>query len=267
MKRFAFLSDIIFTFTVSGLFTLCLFRFLSLPLWLALLLALLCGLLTALAVGAWLQSKRKTAFLKKSDEALREKLFLHLALLGERGRTDFSAHLLPQDQEVIRRGKSRLLTSEHVYFLQFDFAPVTADDIAHFSRYKTQRKKHLFCARIHDDALALAKRLDIRVLCGNELFLTAKTAEALQTMNTRIFGGRNGCKRHKTTIKAMVCQKQLPTFFSQRGTHFARFRLYALCVLLSAFVRVSITCGNFYKNFRLRIINRPVPKTPCPSRR
>lgn len=179
MKRFALISDFIFTLTVSGLFTLCLFRFLSLPLWLALLLALLCGLLTASAVGTWLQSKRKTAFLKKSDEALREKLFLHLALLGERGRMDFSAKLLPQNQEILQRGKARLLTSEGVYFFQFDFAPASADDIARISRYKTQRKKYLFCLKIHDDALALAKRLDIRVLCGNELFLAAKTAEAL----------------------------------------------------------------------------------------
>ena len=245
MKRFAFFSDIIFTFTVSGLFTLCLFRFLSLPLWLALLLALLCGLLTALAVGAWLQSKRKTAFLKKSDEALREKLFLHLALLGERGRIDFSAHLLPQDQEVIQRGKSRLLTSEHVYFLQFDFAPVTADDIARFSRYKTQRKKHLFCARIHDDALALAKRLDIRVLCGNELFLTAKTAEALPEVYLGEETVAKGTKRRlklwfaKSNSRRFLVSAVLILLVSVFTPFVYYYLLLCVCLLLAAiFIRI-----------------------------
>lgn len=245
MKRFAFISDLIFTFTVSGLFTLCLFRFLSLPLWLALLLALLCGFLTALAVGAWLQSKRKTAFLKKSDEALREKLFLHLALLGERGRMEFSAKLLPQDQEIIQRGKSRLLTSDDVYFFQFDFAPVTADDIARFSRYKTQRKKHLFCARIHDDALALARRLDIRVLCGNELFLSVKAVEALPT---EYLGEETVAKGTKRRLKLWFAKANARRFLMSAAlillvSVFTPFVYYYLllcvCLLLAAiFTRI-----------------------------
>lgn len=245
MKRFAFISDLIFTFTVSGLFTLCLFRFLSLPLWLSLTFASLCGALAVLGVGAWLQSKRKTAFLKQSDEALREKLFLHLALSGERARTEFSARLLPEDSEIVQRGKSRLLTQTDVFFIQFDFAPVSADDVARFSRYKTQRKKHLFCAKIHEDALLLARRLDIRVLCGNELFLAAKKAEALPEAYLGEESVSKGTKRRlklwfaKANSRRFLVSAALILLVSTFTPFVYYYLLLCVCLLLAAiFTRI-----------------------------
>ena len=244
MKRFAFISDLIFTFITSGLFTLCLFRFFRLPLWLALLLALLCGGLTTLSVGAWLRSKRKTAFLKKSDEAVREKLFLHLALSSERMRTDFCAKLLPEDAEL-QRGKARLLTQADVYFIQFDFSPVSADEIARCARYKTRRQKHLICARIQEDALALAKRLEIRVLCGNELFLAAKKADALPS---QYLGEENTEKRTKRRLKLWFAKANSRRFLVSAAlillvSTFTPFVYYYLllsvCLLLvSVFTRI-----------------------------
>ena len=244
MKRFAFFSDILFTFTVSGLFTLCLFRFLALPLWLALLLAALCGVLTALSVGAWLYSKRRNAFLKQSDERLREKLFLHLALSGERARTDFSAKLL-QDEEVVGRGKSRLLTKTEVVFLHFDFAPVSTDDIARFARHKTQREKRLFCSQIHDDALLLARRLEIRVLYGNELFLAAKKADALPEAYLGDESVSKGAKRRiklwfaKANARRFLVSAALILLVSALTPFAYYYLLFAVCLLLAAiFTRI-----------------------------
>lgn len=244
MKRFALISDVIFTFLVSGLFTLCLFRFLSLPLWLAFLLALLCGCLTALSVGAWLRARRKTAFLKQSDERLREKLFLHLALSGERARTDFSAKLLP-NEPIIGKGKSRLLTQTEVVFLHFDFAPVSTDDIACFSRYKTHRNKRLFCPKIQDDALTLAKRLDIRVLCGNELFLAAKSADALPDTYLGEEEVSKGIKRRfklwfaKANARRFLVSAALILLVSTFTPFAYYYLLFAVCLLLAAvFTRI-----------------------------
>ena len=69
MKRSAFISDIIFAFFVGFLCTLFLFRYVGIRLIPALLLSALCGVLTACAIFTLLQSKRKTLFLKRSDEA------------------------------------------------------------------------------------------------------------------------------------------------------------------------------------------------------
>ena len=83
MKKSAFLSDILFTFFLVWIVTLCLFRHLKLPLIASFFLAVVCGLLCACAHAAILQSKRKTLLLKRSDAALKQKLSMHLALLGD----------------------------------------------------------------------------------------------------------------------------------------------------------------------------------------
>ena len=64
MKKSAFISDLIFTFFSAALFTLCLFRYLKIGFFPALVLAILCGALASFSVGAFLQSKRRTYFLK-----------------------------------------------------------------------------------------------------------------------------------------------------------------------------------------------------------
>ena len=78
MKRSAFISDIIFAFFVGFLCTLLFFRYVGIGLFPALLLSVVCGILTACATFTLLQSKRKTLFLKRSDEAQKAKLLLHL---------------------------------------------------------------------------------------------------------------------------------------------------------------------------------------------
>ena len=70
MKKSAFYSDLSFNFFITALFTLCLFRYLGISLWLSFLLATVCGVLAAMGVGALLQSKRNRLFLKKSDEKI-----------------------------------------------------------------------------------------------------------------------------------------------------------------------------------------------------
>ena len=185
MKRFAFVSDLIFTFAVSALFTLCLFRFLGLVLWLSLLLCLVCGALCTLSVAAFLRARRKNLLLKKSDEREREKLLLHLALLSDDNKTAFITKLLAatlDDKEktsVRRFAKLRVYTPAEFYFLHLDFAPVNADDVACYARFKTSKQKTVICSRITDDANALCARLHLRVQCGNELYLTAKQAHVL----------------------------------------------------------------------------------------
>lgn len=185
MKRFAFVSDLIFTCAVSALFTLCLFRFLGVALWPSLALCLLCGALCTLSVAAFLRARRKNLLLKKSDEREREKLLLHLALLSDDHKTAFVTKLLTASLEdtektgVRRFAKLRIYTSTQFYFLHLDFAPVNADDVARYARFKTSKQKTVICSRITDEANALCARLHLRVQCGNELYLAAKQAHAL----------------------------------------------------------------------------------------
>ena len=180
MKRSAFISDILFALFSAFLFTLCLFRYLAIPLSLAIILALVCGGLTALSVGAFLQSKRKILLLKKSDEAEKEKLLLHLALLSDEEKTKFFLKRLSSEHTIARRFTClRIYTDQAFYALQFSIAPVNADDVLRFSRLKTSKRKILLCSKIEDTAYTLCKRLNIQAVKGEEVYSLLKQQNAL----------------------------------------------------------------------------------------
>ena len=175
MKKSAFISDIIFAFFTLFLCTLVLFRYTGIPLFAALLLSAICGTLAACAVGAWLKSKRKTFFLKKSDEAQKEKLMLHLAFLSDEQKTKLFAELL----SAKRFGKLKLYTDERFYTLRFSLAPVNADEVLAYSRLKTGKPKTILCAKIEESAYKLCQKLGIQVQAGDEAYALFKEKNAL----------------------------------------------------------------------------------------
>lgn len=175
MKKSAFISDIIFAFFTLFLCTLVLFRYTGIGLFPALLLSAICGTLTACAVGAWLKSKRKTFFLKKSDEAQKEKLMLHLAILSDEQKTKLFAELL----SAKRFGKLKLYTDERFYALRFSLAPVNADEVLAYSRLKTGKPKTILCAKIEESAYNLCQKLGIQAQAGDEVYALFKEKNAL----------------------------------------------------------------------------------------
>ena len=209
MKKFAFLSDVLFSFFVSFLFTLFLFRYMRIALPLAFTLALLCGGLTASAVGAILQTRRKNLYLKKSDEALKEKLLLHLALLSDEGKTQFFQHALSsEDAPTSRFGRLRLTTKTNFYFLNFSLAPVCADDIASLSRLKTGKQKVLLCSQIEESAFSLCTRLGIEVKTGEWVYKQLKERELLPEE----YLGDEPVKKRKLRIKLWFSKSNAKRF-------------------------------------------------------
>ncbi|MBQ8322697.1 MAG: hypothetical protein IJX91_01890 [Clostridia bacterium] len=179
MKKSAYISDILFTFFTAAVFTLCLFRYLGIDLVPALFLALICGALAAAAIGAWLTHKRRRFFLKRSDEALKQKLLLHLSLLSDEKKSALFYNVLRQREDVKRMGKLRLVGQENFYFLNFRFSPVTPDEVAAISRLKTQKQKILLCNEIEESALRLCARLNIQVRAGDDVFRLLRAENAL----------------------------------------------------------------------------------------
>jgi hypothetical protein len=179
MKRSAFISDIIFAFFVGFICTLFFFRYEGIGLLPAFILSILCGALGACAIFTLLQSKRKTLFLKRSDEVQKSKLLFHLACLSDEEKTNFFLQRLPTDHPLKRFNRLRLIDEENFYLLHFNFAPVTADEVAAFSRLKTNREKVLLCSTIEDNAYALAEKLSVRTLTGNEVYAMLKDNDGL----------------------------------------------------------------------------------------
>lgn len=220
MKKSAFVSDVIFAFAVSFLLSLCLFRYLQIGLWLSFFLALACGLLTAAAAVAILRVKRKHFFLKRSDEAQKEKLLLHLALLSDNEKTEFFLKFLSLNEHAQKFGQLRIFTKTAFYFLNFNLLPVNADDIAKYSRLKTGKQKILLCSKIEEPAFALCSRLSIQVKTGEEIYALLKKANALPES---FLGEENADKKHK---------RRLRLWFSRRNSK--RFLVAAALVLATS---------------------------------
>lgn len=180
MKRSAFISDIIFAFCAAFLFTLCLFRYLAIALLPATLLASSCGALAAISIGCFLHSKRTTFFLNKWDETRKEKLLRHLAFLSDEGKTKFFIEVLSTENSPAKRfGPLRIYTASHFYSLKFSYAPVNEDDLLRFARLKTGKEKILLCNKIEESAFILAKKLNIQVWSGKEVYALLKERDAL----------------------------------------------------------------------------------------
>ncbi len=219
MKKSAFISDLIFTFLAAALFTLCLFRYLKLTLLPASLLAIACGLLAAASVGAFLQSKRRTYFLKSSDEAQKEKLMRHLLFLSDEGRTRFFLDRLSTPEHPAKRfGALRIYTKDALYALRFSYTPVSADEILRFSRVRTKKQKLVLCRQADDSALALARQLNIKLLAADEVYALCKNS-----LPERFLGEECAEKKRKRRMKL---------WFSK--TNARRFLLAAVLTLVSA---------------------------------
>ncbi|MBR2646461.1 MAG: hypothetical protein IKD47_02760 [Clostridia bacterium] len=247
MKRSAFISDLIFTFFLTSVFTLTLFRYERISLGVSVILCVLCGALAACAVGLLLQSKRKRFFLKRSDEAQKQKFLLHLVLLSDEKKTEFFKKLFseqPPELSAQRFGKLRLVTKTNFYFLKFCFQPVTLDDVAAITRLKTGKQKTLLCLQIDEAAYDLCKRLDVDVMTGDEVYRLVKGKNALPDS---YLGDVQGKKR-KPKFRLWLAKRNGRRFLSGGAlilltALFSPFPYYYLVfgsalLIIAAFVRI-----------------------------
>ena len=207
MKKSAFISDILFAFVISAVLSLCIFRYLGAGARGSVILGLLCGGLTACSVCAFLQSKRRSFFLKRTDEAKKTKLFTHLALLSDKAKTDFF-------EKVIKDGKRTtpltIQTDEAVYFLRFQFSPLSADTIARLSRFKTSKKKIVLCNRIDETAVTLADTLEISYQSADSVYQLVKENDGLPQ---QFLGEEIKENKRKRQVKIAFAKSNSKRFF------------------------------------------------------
>ena len=244
MNKIAFLSDVLFSFFVSFLFTVFLFRYLKIPLTTSVLLALVCGLLTASATYALLYAKRKNLHFKKSDKQQMEKLLLHLALLSDEEKTRFFQQALSTDDHAVNRlGKLRLFNETEFYFLKFPLAPVCSDEILPLSRFKTGKTKILLCLQIDETAFLLCQRLGIQVKTGENIYKLIKERNLLPD---NYLG--DGAAKQRRPVKLWFSKKNAKRFLVSgalvlllsRLTPFYYYYLLLGCLLLLGSILIRI---------------------------
>ena len=248
MNKSAFISDLIFSFFVAFLLTLCIFRYVGVALITALFLSGVCGALCACALGAFWQSKRKTTLLKRSELALKEKLQLHLCLLSpEKARDIFYEAMSknPQTQTAVKQGKNRVETATECYFFYLQFPPVTAQEVAKIYRFSTAKSKVLVCLQMDEQAFALCHRLGITPNTGEWAYTFLKKHDALpqsylgeemtvdkRKRRLRICFAKNNARRFVTSALFILAF----SFFTPFSLYYL---IFAFLLLFSAvFIRV-----------------------------
>ena len=231
MKKIAFISDLIFTFFVSFLFSACFFRFLRLPLLAALAVSALCATLVTCSVAALLNARRKKFFLRKADEEAKNKLLVHFALLPDDKLTDYfftyfvNVAQQPQANFTPARVKNlQISVGDTLYFLRFQFAPVTPDDVAAIFRVETEQTKVLLCNTLDTQAQELCKKWEIQTRTGEELYTALKQANALpqaylgegnkkQKFKPKLWFAKRNARRYLTSAALVFILSQLTPFF------------------------------------------------------
>ncbi len=222
MKKSAFISDLLFTFLLTSVFFLCLFRYLGSSLLLSFLFASLCGVIATLGVGALGQSKRKRQSFTRFESTQKDKLLAHLSLLSDAQKTTLFQNVLSKTSPVQRFSPLRLTGENTLYFLKLRFSPVCADEIAALSRVKTAKEKVLLCNFIEEEAKTLCETLNIRVWTGNEVYALVKNADALPE---RYLG--EPTPKNKRQIRLRLC-------FAKRNSR--RFLTGGCLILLTSLV-------------------------------
>lgn len=177
MKKTAFISDVVFAFFGTSLFTVCVFRFLKIPLAVCIPLGAVCGVLSACSVAAYLYNRRQRDFLKKSDAERKERLFTHLALLSPEAVIEFFLPLL-SEKSPKRRSRDTISAEDAVYYLRIRFAPLQADDIVPFIRLQTKKRKILVCSAVEQTAEKLCRATNIEIFADAEIYRLVKEKNA-----------------------------------------------------------------------------------------
>ncbi|MBO4940042.1 MAG: hypothetical protein J6D30_03315 [Clostridia bacterium] len=183
--------------------------------------------------------------MKKSDEAKKEKLLLHLALSSDEQKTEYFEHLLAFSKPIHRFGKLRLYTEDTFYQIHYGFTPLSLENVAAFSRLKTDKSKTIIYRSAQEDALALAARLGIETIPPEKIFTLVKEHDVFplqylgeeQPQNKRqrrlriCFSKRNGKRFFASGLALFVLSVLTP---------FAYYYLIygGLLLLLSAIIRV-----------------------------
>lgn len=193
MKKSAYYSDLIFTFSLLFFCALFPLRYWKIPLVFSVILSAGIGFAGAYFLSLRLKKKQKIFALKQSEELEKNDFMFYLCLISDGERREFLEPRLPFLLRLLNDTEASAVVNEtqkdNAEFLQlgeyaflpfFRFQPLTEDDIANaFTRFKTHLKPVLLCNKLTNEGKILLEKLSIDVLLGEEIYRALKDNYAL----------------------------------------------------------------------------------------
>ncbi len=211
MKKFdlALLSDMLFYAVAVGFFTLCLLRYLSVPLGVAFAVCALISLAVGISCYVWVGGRRLKKRLTKAQEEHKQGLMLHLALEKPERVRALLLEALQKDGREARLSEEGIDLDGTQLELHFTMQPLSADRVARLLQTHGENKfilacndcspegrKLLFsfgieCWTADDiyDLFVKTEAIPEKLICGNLTKRTVKTRllDTLKKSNARPF--------------------------------------------------------------------------------
>lgn len=183
MKKSALISDLLFLFLLSFVFITCLFRYLSLSVFLSVGFAvILAGGLSVLAFFP-LNKKYQSGLNEEKETRQKENFFLYFSLLDKTEQTELIKKAVLLLDETATPTVFRELTvfdgDEKRYVFLISLSPVSLDTLVPVFRESLQKDTELYLSRSNECLQPLLKKFGITLHTEDELFKLLKQAEVV----------------------------------------------------------------------------------------
>lgn len=202
MKKSAYYSDLIFTFSLLFFIALFCLRYFNVPLLLTILISILFGGAGAYLLSLHLRKKQKIFALKKSEEEEKNSLLFYLCLISSEERAEFLHERLPfllkmldpneefptnavlsqtpKTENATPTTTEELQLGKYKFFPLFYFREISPDDIAEIFPYlKDATAPVLLCDKISDSGKSLCEKLSVTYLDGALLYRALKDGDCI----------------------------------------------------------------------------------------
>lgn len=236
MKKSAYYSDLIFTFSLVFFCVLFPLRYQRIPLFWALILSAFVAGFGAYLLSLRLRKKQKIFALKKSEELEKNDFMFYLCLISKQDQTEFLRPRLPfllrlladdnvdqaeeEDSATEATNEKILRLGEYAFLPFFKFQALTEDDIAlAFTELKQEQTPVLLCNKLSPEGKLLVEKLSMQVLLGEEIYRAFKDNYAIP-------------EEFPVKARNPVKQKRRSIFFSKSNSR--RFFLCGVTLLFSS---------------------------------
>ncbi len=172
MKKWVFISDLLFAFLAAFLPIVCLLRYFGLNLLLSIVAAALFGVGVAALVGFFKRKKHAKLLLQRGEEREKDLLIKHLALLSSKD----SLSLLYPDSPVGQTDGIAYAKTEELTFAIFLWRTLTEEDVLPVIRIclKEGKRGKLVCNDLTPSASALLAQFSLTYEVGEEVYAKLK---------------------------------------------------------------------------------------------
>jgi len=200
MKKFdlPLILDIIFIFFASLFVSFTLLRFYLDNLAFVIIISFLVSFICAFTGYKLLLGKHKNIFLKNEEVAKKNEVFFNLAFFCENDIKKFLLKLFLKAEIKAENTKSGIFLTDKKLLVRYMFklTPINCDDFVKTVKNNDDKDVLLISDNILSEVYSYAKKVNIKLLSGTELFLLMKKYETYPDIKYSLKANEKIIKRH-----------------------------------------------------------------------